>query len=1097
MAKTLIYFLLFLGIALADDSLNPQVTCSGPTSLNFYGKCVSACPRDSGESSLGFAHKGYCVCNQPKIKLPNSPYCTSAQCPVTASLNFFGTCVRKCPDNSDQTTFRVPHPGFCNCNMEERMVYDGKDCVADKCIGEKNFFGRCFGECPAGTSEGTSMLQHAGYCTCPEGNIPNRDRSGCMENCVGETPVNFYGTCMAECPAGSSQMSRGVSHPGYCICGEGRSMRGRKCSCPAKEFYSKCLNACPDNSSPNSEGACICGDKFEKSEDGEHCTDKPSTDPPKTDPPSWRKPRARITGGDQTFRTDQSITLSGKESINRNTKSGLSYKWECYTLGAEVTFSLSSIKCPNIPEGTKQEYTISPNKLDVGIYAFKLTVILTADDTISNFAMTRITLIKPGVGPLVKIIGMGPENVINNFRTTTLQVEFKGGEEAKAIKGAKYEWTIAPKLPSSKNYGRFFTIQKNTLTADTEYTLKCKVTLNDQSTEVSTTFTPAKGITIGTLTCDKKEGIGYDTKFTFTAAGFAPGVGEADSLKYKFAVQIVGKRTIVPLNPRYGSANRITIDLPMGRKENDYKVKVIVRAENVLKMTGSKEIEVKVRGKENGYSSEFVSERLKSSTTTDEKIVSLGQVAALGTEGKEEVVKVDRKDRDKCLGRCSTTNGKCNSTRRRCECNEGFAPPYCTLNTAKQEENKKILRTVATEVDTLLDGDLPEEEALSLLSVSTECSEGATMGDKEANKKLENIERKLVNRFVSGLLKAATAGKEILRFISNSMGGLDAEGESAESSGTDPDLGERKKERVKNLKTIAKLFLREVPVGTVMEEESTESFELTGMVDSVKSLYNKRISTSNGPEVELSDSIGGGEEIFGVNYLNLLTNPHTADSTKLLGPVLSLELTDHASGDTISVKEMPNPVRIRFQLTEDTETDTEANTGDTGGGTGGTAATTAATTTEGESPAADTDKPKETETCVYWNEETSKYSKQGIETADLQRKNKKVTCNTNHMSEFTVVPFPVDALLQDKDNQESSSDNDKKDDDDDSHSKRNLIIGIVVGLLVLLILAVIAVCYFKKRVYIYIYILCRNLKELIWIWKQRDTISQKIASSKK
>ena len=999
-------------------------TCSGGTSKNFYGECVAACPAGSGEKTNFLSHDGYCICD-----LTNNKYWNGRECDVINSCsggttkNFYGNCKSTCPTHSTESTNGIPHPNYCICDINNNYLWNGADaCMKIKtCTAptSKFFYGQCLATCPSDSVETTSGIAHPGYCICDLASTKiwtGGATCGDANTCTNATPLNFYTKCVGSCPTHSAQSTLGLTHTGFCVCGVGytKTGDGNSCECGTltpKSFYSKCLAACPTNST-ESNNICTCNTKYEKSSTNLTCTLSPVP----------KEPRARISG-EQTFKSDQRITLTGKDSLNPNNadNSGLGYKWECY---------MGSTKgCGSLSDGGSVEYSIPAGTLEVGVYTFKLTVTLLEDSTIGNSVTSQVTIVSPQEALLVKITGMEEENVIKTTRDTTLKIELVGQSTGSAdiLATCDYKWTITPALPSSTPLGRFFTIQKNTMGVGTEYALTCTVTTTGgQSTTTTTTIRAAKEITIGSIISDITEGVGLKTKFTFTAADFLP--GEGDLLLYKFVAQIVGRDIQTPLNARFLDAKTITIDLPMGMKENDYKVKVIVIAQNILKMRAEKEIIVKVTGDEAGYTVDFVKERLASSGTKEEKIVSLGVMSSLSTDGAEEIVATGTID--KCGGKCSTTNGQCAASG--CVCNTGFAPPYCTLSTGQQEKNKEIIRELANEVDTLLSSvDITEEETLSLLSVSTQCSEGSTMGDKTANQKMETIEKKLVDKLIAGDLTADTAGSSILKLLSNSMNGIDAE-EDTNGDNKDSELSTRKDERVSNLKKVAKLLLAEVAVGSRMEPQITDTFELTGIVNTGVELFGKEIFTEKGPKVGLSDSIGGGDQVFGINYLNLLTNPHIGDVTQLFSSVLSLTLTDHATGDVVTLSDMSNPVKILFALTQGIVEEIVDNT--------------------------------KTKTCVYWDEIKGEYSNTGVETDELTGES--ANCKTTHFSEFAVVPFAaqVDEGADGKEESKASG-------DDDDHKTRNAIIGVCVAVVVIGIVAAMVFCYCKKkRVYIYIYI---------------------------
>ena len=895
--------------------------------------------------------------------------------------------------------------------------------IIDKCIGNSKlyFYGECVADCPTGSSEETLTTGKKGICVCEaaKGKIWDGGE-GCLDmpSCVEEdsnAPIFFYGKCMQSCPHNSSLIPFGFPYLRYCLCHSDTKWDGNtacekinnnNCSEGEVNFYGECMNTCPENSSPKEETFCECNENYKKSSNGLECELE------FIPPPKLKGPRARITVEDQTVSDNKEIFLSGRESINPNQEEksveGLNFLWECFSSKRKagcLTQSNSELESSKL-----MNYPIPPHTLPSGVYYFKLTVSL-KEGELSGVSYTSISVVQPDGAPIVSIQGAALENVVNPLDHTTFKIVFKN--HTLNTRKAKYNWAMVPPVSTAISSSRYFTIRKNTLTANTEYTLSCEVVLaSGASTDVSTVIRPAREISIGKFFSDVKEGIGYETVFTFTAEDFSPGEGE--TLEYKFAMKIEGWNIVIPLTSRFTEDNSLSIDLPSGKEEHEYKVRIIVIARNVLKMEARSDLIVIVKPKEEReYSRDFVKDILDESRTQSEKILSLGMVAPLSTDGKEDITE----DKKRC-GKCSNKHGICDVETGECKCKEGYSPPDCTLTVQKAENNKQILRTVADSVVDLLNSELDSEESLSLLSTMAVCSAGSSMGDESTNKVLENIEDKMVEKFITGGVEISRAAPMLLTFISNSIGGLTAEN----AQGNLDALNERHKSRMKNLKEVARGLLKNVPVGVPMDDILTENFELSRAVNLGKLLIGQLISSPLGPEVELPGNIGEEDDVLAVNYINLLTNPYPSNLQALLSRILNLEILDFVSGQELVVKGLENPIKIKFSLKE----------GEDG----------------------------EQGICAYYDEETEKFSSDGIGT--LEDDVDSYSCTTDHLSQFAILPFVSDDVEEPVVIGEEVKEDEATTGEDNS-TKKYIIIAASAGAIILLVSIILALVYYIRK----------------------------------
>ena len=1085
--------------------------CADPTPLKFYGECVAdPCPAHSSQSTNNMAHPEYCVCLYGTEILGEILQCkVSAQCSGTTPYNFYQKCIEECPKGATEDRDNSKRC-FCDESQYKFKTDDGLKCETRNTLIDRSNPTAVITAISRTTITSNAPLKLSGRDstnpnnddTSPEGldfywSCANTDAS--KTACIGENEE--------EIPSGTTptyDFLPNSFNPGrYRITLKVVVALDKSkvdsidkiitiengCTTDADKSFNfgvTCVRSCPKYSTATKNNNCICIGEFIPTTHHLACYN------PNMERENNRPPIAKIRGY-QTFIKSQKIVLSGANSINpmnqNNAGEGLIYLWECFTdreMTSPCSFHITSIKDPEF-------FIIPPNIITPGDYTIRLTVSIERANNLKDSTVMEIKVMEEGEGPLVSIIGgiSSESNVVNPQMDSTFKIVFnkptgKNGDSNRPelpsmpgshglrrhldrrpgeggnhdtpghkpgggdnipphnIHSATFQWNIIPSIPHTIIKEGFFTIRKDTMQADTEYSLSCKVTLEGASTNVSIIIKAAKELKAGQLTSNLPQGMAHQTRFTFTADRFE-GDDEEDILQYKFYMKVDGMEAPVNLNSKFTDKNTITTKLPNGRKP-DYEITVIVIVENLLRMRARAISIVKVTPKNGGYSAKFISETLKEETETDSRIIDLGIFAPLITDEKEQI----KPNRESKCRKCSETHGKCNETSGKCVCVEGYVGHDCSLTKTKLQSNKEILKTLVDSLSTIIDSEnLDTDQTLTLLSAIAVCSAGATMGDRESNKKIEKIEEKMVKKFLAGTIQEEAAGNNILELISNSMEGIEAERSEITTTGTgDEDkqnrkeLRIRKRSRINNLKRVSKQLLKMVAVGTKMAQKLMEHFEITGRVDKGESLDGTTIQTDNGPLVTLK-GMGKDNIVIGLNYINIFTNLLT-DSEDILNQLftntLTLEALDFMSGLRTKVENMQDPVVIQFNLLRKKR--------------------------EGENS------PR----CIYYEEIESEgegeremeISIDGVET--LVESDTFITCKTAHFSEFAIIP-QKEAILPDNMILEDGDGSNNQDHQDEDKKNYNILIIIICVVAVLLIIIGLAVLYIKKRViYIYIYI---------------------------
>ena len=597
-------------------------------------------------------------------------------------------------------------------------------------------------------------------------------------------------------------------------------------------------------------------------------------------------PIAKITGGDESYRTTGDIILSGITSVNpgepdTHPAKDLTYLWECFTDIERTTKQCITGTGNVISDSPTMNLSIAGETLPEGIYYYKLTV----EHSITGLQGSRdtmLTLITEEGGPLIKIVpvntGLMEGDILNPNRSVSFYIEYL--EEEVETLGAVYEWVIVPSITECVETGRYFTIVKNTMKEDIEYLLKCKVTLADKTTTTTITRTihPAQTITSGELTTDKKEGIGLDTEFNLNAEGFSGGSGQI--LEYKFTAQVMGTSTQLALaNSGFSSSSSIFTTLPPGAQGQLYIVKVTVIAQNTLGVRATSNINITVSPKSDGYTTEYINDLIGSSKTVKERVINLNLVAPLPDEGSSDTDKIT------------------------------------------------IKKAIVDSINTLLDDtSLSSTEVVSLVSAASGVSERGSKAEMSTNKVSEDIEDKLILRVKKGELEVGSVVDGLLRLISNDMEGIKVEVSNRGVNDTSElkELEERQISRVENIQELYAELLKKEAVGTIVDSIIENNFALRGIVNTAKNLGSLSFSLGTGrPVVNLSSSVSGSgtqsqDTIMAAIYLDLKLDPHPSNPQSPLSNTVIFTLSDYATGESINRENMSNPITFIFPILSQT-----------------------------------------------------------------------------------------------------------------------------------------------------------------------------------
>ena len=703
-------------------------------------------------------------------------------------------------------------------------------------------------------------------------------------------------------------------------------------------------------------------------------------------------PRAIITNGDSSHLTTTAITLLGSNSKNPENDdkgtAGLTFEWTCYT------DTQLQQECTTLAKSTSMDLSIPASTLTEGIYYFRLTVTQTSTSQTAN-ARASLTLVAPGK-PMAKIIGGGAISPTKNIKIYVKHDEEDTGTDF------TYIWTISPALADSFATGSHFTIMKDKIEESKEYTLTCVVTNSEGgSTTLIASIHAAKKVTAGTVSASPAEGTGMETQFTITVSGYQPGEGTA--ISYKYLAEVEGGAGIIDLTSDFGVSKSHTTKLPLGKKANDYKVWVIVVGQNQNSMRARARFAVKVSPKEGGYSAAFIKSTIETGTT-EEKISNLNLVASMSTEGAGEVTKGE-------CGKCSTEFGTCDTSTKVCGCATGYEPPDCSLTTEEKEKNKEVLKAILDGISALLDDvNTTGTDLLSLLAAASVSTEGASMGDEETNKVGENMEDKFLKKLEEGKLSIEDAGDDLLKMMSNNMGGLSAE----KSTGGDAaDLQTRQEEKLGKVSKVAKMYVKNLPAGTDMVPIVTDEFEVMGRADSAEKLAGVEFTDADGKtKVKLPTGLGADGDVLGISVIVLSGNQHINLGVEPIAQTVEVSLTK--DDQDITVDNLQDPTLITF--------------------------TKSSTTTLGS--------------CVFFD--NGSYSSKGL--LLVSETDTEVVCSTDHHTEFTLIPRVEE--------EEAVKDTGSGDDDGLSGTAIGLIVASVILLVILIVVG--GLFYWRKRQVIYI-----------------------------
>ena len=663
-------------------------------------------------------------------------------------------------------------------------------------------------------------------------------------------------------------------------------------------------------------------------------------------------PSVQVTGGDQTYKSDTPITLSGQNSSNPNApntpKEGLTYKWECFPSNDRIVKGCKIADGTNLLEGTDSIYIINSNTLGEGAYYMRL-IVSESEYGLSGESNFMITIILPGAGPLVSITSeMMTNNVVNPHKDAKFQIAYN--ESSEEVVENTYDWKLTPPVDKSISLGKYFTIKKETMLSDTEYTLRCIVSTGTGTTNILTVFYAAKEVVDGRLEGDLVTGIGFLTNFTFTALDFKPGSGEGQ-LKYKFYVDLRGRDT--PLITSFQDSNSITTILPYG---NDIDVKVSVEAEDEQKMRGSSYLIVKVTPPEEQLTTSFIQEQL-SIGDIHERANSAVLYSGLSTFNKGDV------DVGAC-GKCSPQFGECNKVTRICECQEGYAQPDCAFQSTELSGNIEVFRLTVQNIYNLMEEtEIDHGLLISLLSAAVVSSEGAGMGDNAGNLICESIEERGISVLEGEEIGVEETSELLFSLISNSMDGILSENLIL---GESEDLVNRQNKQVDNLRNVAKKLLNHTSVGIQITPVNKPNFHLTGIVNTPDQLRGTSLQVDDAPQVTLSNDIPDNQLLY-VTYMNIKSRIVPEFESKIpLTTTIYMDLADFNTGKEVVINEAKDPFVFIFTLL--------------------------------------TSPPENyISTCVFYDTLNLEYNQKGL--SKVITKDLFITCNSEHLSQFTIIPI--------------------------------------------------------------------------------------------
>ncbi|XP_071094398.1 proprotein convertase subtilisin/kexin type 5-like [Haliotis cracherodii] len=191
-----------LGMLINDhDCIYPR---SCPPSVIYNGTCLPSCPQN-----VPYKHDGKCLSKCPLGMLINDHDCIYPRsCPPSVIYN--GTCLLSCPQNVPYT-----QDGKCLSKCPKGMLIRGFACVSKfSCLKNKIYNGICMSACPTEAPYTAQMtLYKICHTECPQNTVLNG--SSCVEEYMCILSNNYFiynGSCVTECPPGSSTFVRGVCY---------------------------------------------------------------------------------------------------------------------------------------------------------------------------------------------------------------------------------------------------------------------------------------------------------------------------------------------------------------------------------------------------------------------------------------------------------------------------------------------------------------------------------------------------------------------------------------------------------------------------------------------------------------------------------------------------------------------------------------------------------------------------------------------------------------------------------------------------------------------------------------------------------------------
>ncbi|XP_067671709.1 proprotein convertase subtilisin/kexin type 5-like [Haliotis asinina] len=242
----------------SNSSLFPGNRCVTVTNCRFEynaviynGTCLPSCPRN-----VQYIHEGKCLSKCPERMLTEGHDCIQPRmCPPGVIYN--GTCLPSCPRNAP-----YKHNGKCLAKCPEGWLAKGhdQDCIKRYlCLQGVIYNGRCLPSCPQNV-----QYKHDGKCLskCPEGTVLKD--SDCISEFLCLNGYIYNGSCMSACPKEAPYSANSFGSTCYSVCPKDWVLNGSNCVMELLCFSStnyfvyngSCVTECPPGSSTFVRGVC-------------------------------------------------------------------------------------------------------------------------------------------------------------------------------------------------------------------------------------------------------------------------------------------------------------------------------------------------------------------------------------------------------------------------------------------------------------------------------------------------------------------------------------------------------------------------------------------------------------------------------------------------------------------------------------------------------------------------------------------------------------------------------------------------------------------------------------------------------------------------